>query len=114
MCRSFVLKAIYVTLGAITVALVGACSPSHYGKTGESYDRVQMVQGNGIYKVNYQLSEDGCTTGIQEVFGTSKQDVISEFCKAMQDDDFNNKCAQNLREVHFNRSCTATGTPATL
>lgn len=57
------------------------------------------------HRNSYELSENGCSTGAHEFSSGSDEDTQRQICSALQDEELNKGCAQDLRRIQFEETC---------
>ena len=69
-----------------------------------------QIQGSwSYYFVNYQFSENGCTTGIKRFSGPNPEYVRQQLCSGLQNEWMNSRCAQSMRAAYFAHMCSGYG-----
>lgn len=88
----------------LTMIMASSCgknvsSSKNSGPTSETETYSSSV------KDSYHLIHNGCDTGKKEFHAPTKAEVKGELCNALQDNSFNNWCAESLRKSYFENKC---------
>lgn len=60
---------------------------------------------NDKVTLQYELSSNGCTTGVHTFHGEAFNEVQGKVCLALQNDELNNNCASSLRMMKAKNEC---------